>query len=322
MPASYSSAERSIAMWGPPSTGKTTFLAALSIALDRQWDNYNWRVTGADQASNEKLSNLTNALTQDRCFPNATQGIEHNRWVLMGRVLRTIPRRWWFGYGQREETVRIFLDFVDASGEIAGPANLEGSLRGDLIDNLAHSNGIIFLYDPVREFSQGDAFEHTFSVLNQLAQRMVDSPAFTDGRLPHYVAVCITKFDDIRVLAMAEKLELLSYDPDPPKFPRVSDYEARDLFAELCSVSLGGGADRMMRTLEQHFRRERIKYFATSAIGFYLDPRTGIYDPEDNQNVLSESHMKSPRIRGPVHPINVVEPLMWLDRMLAGEPGD
>ena len=73
-------------MWGPPSTGKATFLAALSIAFDRQWDNYNWRVTGADEASSIKLINLTNALTQDRCFPNATQGIEHNRWVLMGRV--------------------------------------------------------------------------------------------------------------------------------------------------------------------------------------------------------------------------------------------
>ena len=309
-------------MWGPPSTGKTTFLAALSIAFDRQRDNYNWTVTGADEASEKKLRNLENALIRDRCFPNATQGIEHNRWVLTGRVLRTIPRRWWFGYGQREETVRIFLDLVDASGGIAGPANFEGRLRSNLIGNLADSSGIIFLYDPVREFDQGDAFDHTSGVLSQLVQWMADSRGLADGKLPHYVAVCITKFDDIRVLAMAEKLELLSYDPDPPKFPKVSDDEARDLFAELCSVSLGGGADRMMRTLEQHFRRERIKYFATSAIGFYLDPRIGIYDPEDSKNVLPESHLKSPQIRGPVHPINVVEPLMWLDRMLAGEPVD
>ena len=45
------------------------------------------------------------------------------------------------------------------------------------------------------------------------------------------------------------------------------------------------------------------------------------YDPDDPQNLLpDDSAPESSRIRGPVHPINVVEPLLWLGEKLTAEP--
>ena len=60
-------ADYSITMWGAPATGKTTFLAALSIALIRFGSV--WCVNGADEASTDMLIRLTTGLATDRCFP-------------------------------------------------------------------------------------------------------------------------------------------------------------------------------------------------------------------------------------------------------------
>lgn len=320
MPPSQERPDYGIAMWGAPSSGKTTFLSALSIALTRRGKD--WKVIGADKAATERLVNLTTLLTRNHAFPLATQGIEGFRWLLVGQVPRSTGKR--FRKERYEETVTIGLDLVDASGELAGPVGSAISKREELIDSLARSRGIVFIFDPIREFEVGDTFDHTFAVLNELAQQMVASPEFSGGWLPHYVAVCIAKFDELRVFRTAEKMHLLMADPaDRLGLPRVADEDARELFARLCEVSGGGTADLVLNTLEQHFHPGRIKYFVTSAIGFFVDPRKGVYDPDDIQNLLpSEKEPGSPRIRGNVYPINVVEPLLWLTRQLMGEPGE
>ena len=210
MPPSEKRTEYGISMWGAPASGKTTFLAALNIALTR-WGK-DWKVIGADEASTQKLITLTTTLTRDRAFPEATSGIEGFRWLLVGEVGRS--RSKFFRSESYTETVRIALDLADPSGEIAAPEMAERGQRTDLIDYLERSRGIVFIFDPIRESEVGDTFDHTFGVLAQLAQRMADSPEFSDGRLPHYVAVCVTKFDEIRVFRTAEKLNLLVTDPD------------------------------------------------------------------------------------------------------------
>lgn len=317
MPPSQNGSIHSIAMLGAPSSGKTTFLAALSIALARH--ERDWKVIGADPASATKLIELTTQLTRNHSFPGATENIEAFQWLLVGNVTRRTTRR--FRTERHEETVRIGLDLVDASGEISGPEQTSLGLRTDLIDNLERSRGIVFIFDPIREFKVGDTFDHTFGVLAQLAQRMVDSPEFSKGRLPHYIAVCTTKFDEIPVFKTAERMNFLTTDPDDPLgLPRVADEDARELFAQLCNVSRSGNADLVLKTLEQLFHEDRIKYFVTSAIGFYVDRRNNGYDPDDIQNLLPDSdNSRKPRIRGTVHPINVMEPLLWLGRKLAGE---
>src|SRR5713101_7490715 len=85
-------------MWGPSGTGKTTFLAALSIGLIRRGSE--WRVTGADKDSTNWLIDLTSTLTRERAFPPSTVAIAHYRWKLDGRFKRKV-RRGWFGWEWR-----------------------------------------------------------------------------------------------------------------------------------------------------------------------------------------------------------------------------
>jgi hypothetical protein len=288
-------------MWGAPSTGKTTFLAALHVALLRQEPA--WNIMGTDPKSADALVRLTTLLAERGDFPVATGDIEHYRWVLIGPAERAGRR--WFGRVQRGQRVEIQLELVDSPGAAIGPG-----AREDLIDDLAKSSAIIFLYDPVREFEAGDAYQHISTVLAQLSRR-------TSGpgeRLPHYVAVCITKFDEERVLRTAEKLDLLVTDPDPPGFPRVAEEDAREFFIEICQASRSGEASLIPALLERTFRRDRIRYFVTSSIGFYVDPEKGAYDPDDYQNKVPDP--QGPRVRGPIRPINVLEPILWLGRQV------
>jgi Double-GTPase 2 len=319
VPPADDAGEHGITMWGASSTGKTTFLAALSIALIRARGP--WRVRGADTASATQLTRLTTGLTKLREFPPATAAVEHYRWELVGTVRKATPRRWrWLGLRQADHDVTIPLDLVDAPGEAADQQRAAPSLWDGLIENMVRSKGIVFFYDPVREFENGDAFAHTFGVLTELSQRMRDHPG---GRLPHYVAVVIAKFDEIRVFETAAKLKLIELDADDRQFPRVPDDEAKGFFEKLCDLSRSGDADMVLSLLEQTFRPERIRYYVSSAIGFYLDPHLRTYDRDNYQNHLPpQGHNEPARIRGSVYPINVVEPILWLGTSITGEPGE
>jgi energy-coupling factor transporter ATP-binding protein EcfA2 len=315
--------QHGIAMWGAPSSGKTTLLAALSLALTQK-EEQKWNVTGADEASELKLMDLTVSLAGKREFPDRTAGIERYGWILNGLVPQVIRRK------EREVPVRIALDLVDASGEIGNPEQATYTVRRQLVANLARCRGIVFIFDPVREFVYGDAFDHTFGMLVQLAGRLRGETSASNGRLPHHVAVCVTKFDDSRVLETAKRLNMVERSPeDPYGFPRVDDDDAREFFAQLCSVSGSGNGRMVPNLIERYFHEDRVKYFITSAIGFYVDPRINRYDDDDPMNLVPGDPVEPksgdlaerkpddaieyrPRIRGPVYPINVVEPLLWL----------
>ena len=313
--------EHRIAMWGPPGSGKTTFLAALSIALNRSGES-GWKIRGADEASERQLIQMTHELTSNRSFPRATQGIEEYTWVLSGPN-RHVRKKWW--RKATSEQVNVRLDLLDAQGEIAG-SKADGARRGEFIDGLARSRGLVYIFDPIRESDGGDAFDHTFGILVQLARRMDETKGWRDDRLPHYVAVCITKFDESPVFQTAHKLGLIVPSDDKYEFPMVPDSEARELFIQLASVSGSGNAAMVISALERYFEPERIKYFITSAIGFYVG-REGKYDPDDPVNLLPMDEIdprmeggRKKRIRDAVYPINVTESVFWLvDKVLHEE---
>jgi hypothetical protein len=313
--------KHSIAMWGPPGSGKTTFLAALSVALNR--NGLGWKIYGGDEGSEKQLIQMNTQLVSGRTFPRGTVGIEEYSWVLSGphrNAHKKLFRK------SQDEHVSVRLDLVDAQGEIAGP-EMKFTQREELIDGLVRSRGIVYIFDPMRESDDGDAFDHTFGMLVQLARRMEEEGGWRGGRLPHYVAVCITKFDAPPILVTAQRMGLTVPSDDAHGFPRVPDYEARDLFEQLCTVSGTGNAEMVINSLEQYFDPRRIRYFVTSAIGFYLG-RGGRFDEDDPNNLLLMEEIdprlgaKRTRIRGPVHPINVIEPVFWLiDQMLGSGNG-
>lgn len=316
MPVSEGPREAGIAMWGAPGSGKTTFLAALHTALMR--DDEGLRLSGADAVSTSVLAGMTSSLTSRGEFPPATDSLQRLHWTLVGLRPSDGKRRWWWPFVRRsaEHPVRVALNIADSPGEAASPA-ARPSEQSSLIESLSRSTGIIFCFDPTREVELGDTFDHVAGLLARLSYELRDAPG---DRLPHYVAVCVTKFDDLRLLKTAERLRLVEADATSDS-PKVPEEEAREFLLRLCRLSPTGTAELVPRLIEQTFYPERVRYFVTSAIGFYVDPRIGAYDPDDQQNVIpGEKPSDRPRVRGAIHPINVVEPVTWLAAQAPAEP--
>ncbi|MEU9889530.1 hypothetical protein [Sphaerisporangium sp. NPDC051011] len=316
-----------IAVWGAPGSGKTTFLAALNIALILKKGP--WKVVGADGPSRDFLIEMTSALSEQQRFPDATLALGQYKWFLTRQIEK---RRWPLGR-KSVQSERIGLDVLDAPGGFYSAKRASApTSREELLNNLQGSRGIVYLFDPIREHKVGDAFSYLHGVLTELAGRMLTGNRYAGDVLPHHLAVCVTKFDELKVLQTAEKLGLLAPDPDDPfGFPRIDDDYAEELFEQLCGISRYGNAKMVVPALKQHFRHDRIKFFVTSSIGFYLDNEKGAFDPDDPQNLVPTAWSAageagtatSPgsgfQIRGPVHPINVMEPMVWLGRRISAE---
>ena len=305
--------EPGIAMLGATGSGKSTFLGALQIALLKQ--EKEWRIWCRDPASRRALVEMNTALTSEGRFPLPTTGIDTFDWVLGGNRART-ERNGRFGSRSVEESLELTLKLTDPTGELARPDQAGLQPREQLVDHVAKSRGILYMFDPIREFSRGDAYDKTYSLLMDLIAAVADDADF-DGRLPHHVAVCVTKFDEPRVFKTAESLRMLVWDEhDPLGFPRVHGSDARALMHSLCKVSKNGTGEVVPQLLEQYFHADRISYFVTSAVGFMVNKRTRVFDVQDTENVYRIESGES-LVRGPVNPINVVEPILWLVEQMA-----
>jgi hypothetical protein len=301
-----------ITMLGARQTGKTTFLACLQIALLRRKE-LGWALVSDNEASARALTKFVTDMTDDHIFPAPTDAIGNYNWSLEGELASY--REWdrW-RFRRRRRFARIPLDLIDAPGEItdSGRVYSEGVSR-QFVENLARSDGIVLFFDPITEFTRGDAFRNMFGVLTLLRAQLRGN-----GRLPHFVAVCITKFDEIAVYEAARKLRITEVDPYPPEFPTVPDEDGRIFFERLARLSKSESADLVLPMLEQTFNEKRIKFFVTSSIGFFVDPDYGVFDPEDYQNhIPRETEDGLDYIRGGIRPINVIEPVLWLGRNVA-----
>jgi MinD-like ATPase involved in chromosome partitioning or flagellar assembly len=310
-------ADGQITILGAPGSGKTTFLAALPVALGRMSADLNdqqWGVVGADKASIDALLDMTKSLTSDHRFPAATAlSVERYRWLLRGRAPQMVARRFRWRRRQESRAFNLAIDIADPSGELASRSQVNKPARGDLVDNLSRSRGLILLFDPDSEYRQGNTLTNIVNVLAELHGREFGSSAGGREVLPHQVAVCVSKFDDDRVIGSAERLGLIKFDPDSEgRVPYVPDSHAREFFAHLYKAVTREDPELIMSTLEGLFGEGRVKYFVISAIGFYVDHRSNTYNPSDRQNVVGDKRIQV------VRPINVAEPFIWLGRHLGG----
>jgi hypothetical protein len=309
-------AESGIAMLGPTESGKSTFLCALKHALLEQEED--WVLFTRDPASQRLLEEMSGALVSEGSFPLATQAVNTIEWILGGTIPRTEQTGKWFNRTTTtvKEQVEVKLRLTDAPGGLGRTENIGLADRTDLIKQLADSRGILYMFDPIREFTHGDAFQRTDSLLSELLG-VVSPEKGSDHKLPHHLAVCVTKLDDPRVFRTADELDMLI--PDDTSdwgFPRVHETDAQALFRELGKISKSGNGEAVTRLLGRYFHPERVRYYVTSAVGFMVNKRSRRFDPRDTENVyrIASGH---PLIRGPVHPINVVEPVLWIVRQLA-----
>lgn len=333
-----------VGLWGAPTSGKTTFLAALNVAVNRSRAR-ELMIYGVDDASTDFLVANTERLTKEREFPAATEAGQQLSWVM--HMETEVPVRGRFGR-QSMTTVPLELniDLLDEPGRVfadtgAGAAvataggggaalgfddddddvasGVASSSEDSVMDQLASCDGLLLLFDPTREWKSGDAFNYFQGTLLRIAQRRLPDRTTPGGRLPQYVAVCATKFDDPDVYRRAKNNGYRSFSADDEyMFPKVPDELAEQFFVDLVRASERGNADLVPNALRRYFQPDRVRFFVTSAIGFYLSRRATRFQEQDFVNTVPRPG-GDPQIRGAIHPINVVEPLMWLGKSLAAD---
>jgi MinD-like ATPase involved in chromosome partitioning or flagellar assembly len=328
-----------IRLWGPPNSGKTTYLAALGEAdapADRSLGR--WTIYPVDALSQSLLAGWSHRLVTEHSFPSRTAIGETTqlKWLFAGNLAEVRHEKRWL---RRQRTpdqaeTRFLLDLVDVSGEAygydPGGANISPGIMQEAQDQLAGADGIIFLFDPITEREKGSAAQYLNTSLTNLMLRMHSQ--LIDNYLPQQVSVCVTKFDDPQLFDQARRLGLVNFGPDG--IPRVYDQHAEQFFDALCDGDFWGERDTesyasaafVRDQLRRAFRRDRIKYYVTSSIGFWVPPggspaesgRVGSeFDPHDFANTFVDPAGQD-RIRGVIRPINVLEPLISLTQRLAG----
>jgi hypothetical protein len=332
--ASYPMAEDGafkIGLWGSPQSGKTTYLAALRHATGiGDTGCGSWNIYPRNESSRDLLVRFTHTLVHDRRFPEATilGATVPLEWLFVGDIAGSkFDRRRLRRRGTVES--RFVLDLIDVTGGAFSDDPAKAGVSEDVavaaVDQLTTARGLIYLFDPIGEKDNRNSSAYMNRTIAELLRR------FADGRraglhLPHHVSVCISKFDHPLIFQQARRMGLVNYGKDG--MPRVLDQHAEQFFDALCSGDFWPERDERAQASAQFVRNQlrtvfdprKIRYFVTSSIGFSRppgwDPAGSRFDPADFANF----HVKGglPSIKGPIHPINVLEPLINLQQQLSG----
>jgi GTPase SAR1 family protein len=341
-PSASAAGQTKIGLWGSTGSGKTTFLAALRHAVSQEdRSSGKWVIYPLDDRSERMMTDFSHQLVQTQRFPEPTDlgAVYSLQWDFIGDLTgsRFAPKRRMLRRGPAAS--RFVLDLIDVSGEAFShaPADRQTPVPPHVVEraleHLAQSQGLIYLFDPITERDRRAAADYLDRTLTQLAGKIRrETPERMVGpHLPHHVSVCITKFDHPRLFQQARRAGLVNYGPDG--MPRVLDEHAEAFFQALCDGEFWDERDEksfasaswVRNQLRNYFHPDRIHYFVCSSIGFRRPPgwdpaaskRPGFqFNPQDFANI-HESNGEV-RIRGPINPVNVLEPLIVLQQRLTG----
>ncbi|PWI06444.1 hypothetical protein DIZ27_33680 [Streptomyces sp. NWU339] len=294
-----------IGVWGSPASGKTTFLGALRLAaLDPAGPFGRWQVVPSDDVSERFLVETARKLAIDKVFPPATQAVRPYAWRFRGDLSGTAfgRRRLW----RRRPANRLEfeLSVLDVPGGAYEDLRSDG-IAARSIDHLARAQGLVYLFDPLREAQDSDSFAYLNGTLTRITRLCMQENRLDGPYLPHHLAVCLTKFDDPEVFDRARRGGWT--DLGPNGVPVVSDPAG---FFDWLADDLHGSTMRLVgQTLRANFHPARLHFFTTSAIGFGTMPGGSIdLRRFGNVNVVDGGY----RIVGPLRPYNVMDPLVAL----------
>lgn len=329
-----------IGIWGGPRSGKTTYIAALRTASNDPSEESRiahgrWAVHGVG-ASIIYLSDMNEEL-EEGSFPPSTVAQHPYEFEIVGTpsesIVKQLPR-FFSRFVGTPERISFTIHFLDVPGEefrsIRDPEN-------ELWTNLADCDGLVYLFDP----SAKRNFRYLVRGIDFIRQLEKAKGRLYDERLRQFIAVCISKldlpvvFDKLDAAGLIEP-SLSSEEPESSVMPFVTD--ARRALQVVADSNTVG-------TLEKDFHEDRVNYFAISSVGFYQET-PGVFNRNDFRNsevpsgvrqgasaqvlgknapfneqqgsAVSKSQPDPPDqksvevIRGPVSPINVFTPLVWM----------
>jgi hypothetical protein len=306
---------------GPASQWQTCYLAALNTAIAEAVPP--WALGGHDLAGTEFLSYLTSSMVGRRRFPPLTDSISDIHVVMTSEIW--INSRNLFQRGPTFREIQVDISVLDTPGEAfaTGDMRLEerpvGYRSEEVLAALAASDGLLLFFDASADGSHfgqsyGVAYENFLNSVAYLEHRMRLTGDLKGSRLPHRGRCLYLKIWRASLFQVAKAGGFLTARPDDPRmFPRVNDDRAEEFFEALCARSSDGSADLYSHAIRRHFHPDRVRYFAVSSIGFRLSA-SGHFDPADPCNLDYGDGHGPPVIRGDIHPINVLEPLLWAAR--------
>lgn len=315
-----------IGIWGGSGSGKTTFLAALRIALLKyaKSTGTSWSINGLDEISprsSQFLEENTRKL-QGLIFPAATNELPA---TYTYEVNGSFPTDGMWGklwkWITKSEDVQFNLEVFDYPGGYL----LTRDANDGLWEYLAGCNGLIYLFDPKKVNVGTSNFDHlqrSLDMMRRVFER--NNPAsIVRGRLPQHLAFCITKYDDMSVFKQLDDRDLISLDgSDESHPPFINDPKrAFEFIAD----------DLTVQTVRGYFHKNHIKYFGTTNVGFYVDEQSRQVDMRRFSNIKVEqeeyvngegvtARREIISIKSKVNPIGVIEPVLWLHQSLAERP--
>ena len=175
-----------IGLWGGPRAGKTTVISALPIAAMQAANAaHSWVINGFDEVATKVLTDGVDLLVNKRRFPPATETVDPIMWSFQG-VDDDMSRggsAWWSRKlaGRASATVDFALELQDVPGEFYR----NGTVDPRVVENLALSEGLLYLFDPVLEsYEDLQSFQFFFSVLQHVTTRVRNEGRMERGRLP------------------------------------------------------------------------------------------------------------------------------------------
>lgn len=309
--AEFGPAPVHIGLWGGPNSGKTTFMGALKTAIEQRQRTSGeaWNITATDPPSLEFLLGVSKALLFEQRFPATTESRVKYEFVVRGDV--PPPGRRWRKRPSQREQIAFKLHVHDRPGGDFGDDYLR--VNPEPIQELADCEGLLYLFDPLAVEETKDSLLFFQGTLARLAAEIDRRGRFVGAKLPHYIAVCITKFDDKVLFGWAREWGLLGSHP-VSGLTCVPDEDAGRFFDRLCEESTGT-AEYVRDAIRSYFMADRIRYYVVAAIGYNRENNTEEYG-DDTTNTLQREENGPVVIRSKVRPVNVVEPIIDLERMI------
>jgi hypothetical protein len=222
--AALGTARRPILLWGPPGSGKSTFLAGMMFRqTDEDADPFDWRIIPVGMRAGDHIRSVLQAYRTGG-QPNATLVTEA---PFRFKIRKYRRKRALWGVIPLAETIRLEADllFVDPPGELFTVSRMRSRAGERLLELMEQAAGMLLLIDPT--FSEPDDLdsdpaletaearetlrrirrqrrywsmlvENLSEIVDHLRQRPRAVQAATlddENRLRIPTAICVTKMD-------------------------------------------------------------------------------------------------------------------------------